>query len=448
MSEYHVKFIASDNGGPRYEHVIKDYEGVAALEGFEVFSALFGDGKGRYADVTNIVRAWGRFWPDNWKEILHGPPEAVAGSVKADDYAPDGLVIHSARYGVSEDEHLDVTEHLRALVKNDSLDIVVNNSTLTPNQNPYRGKRKALSVVYSYDGGEPMTIQRDEKDWLIIGQPQPRELTLEERSRHLNLLLATGPEGRETLLGQPVGNPAPVETEASVVAQLGTNTETPVRVDANMLNPPPMSVTALNDYLIRKFSISPQRLKAPMPIELRDFHRNDLAQLFAELRFKRGAEIGVAEGNYSEVLLKANPECELLLVDPWHHYSDNPQGKSKERHEFAYNETLRKTEGYNVKFVARHSMDAVFEVGNDSLDFCYIDGNHLFDYVMQDLIEWSKRVRSGGVVSGDDYYQLDQKRWIGGGVVEAVQAYTDAHQIPIWYIFAGHKSVDFMWCKP
>ena len=151
------------------------------------------------------------------------------------------------------------------------------------------------------------------------------------------------------------------------------------------------------------------------------------------------------------MLLKANSQLErLFLIDPWHAYSDNPQNKTKEKHEYAYNETKRRVcqPGWHVTLDARYSMEAVQDVAEDSLDFVYIDGNHLFDFVMQDLIEWSKRVRSGGIVSGDDYYALDQKRWVGGGVVEAVQAYTNAHRIPIWYIFAGHKSTDFMWVKP
>jgi hypothetical protein len=354
-------------------------------------------------------------------------PEATAGSVRADDYNGVGrLIIHYAFYGDGSgyaDKSVDVTQRVRELVKDDSLDIVVNNATLTPGQNPFRGKKKKLKLAYSYatanGDGEQVVVTRDEKDWLIIGQMQ-----------------------------QPKPAPIMADSHESTVA----------RAEAGISITPaaqgvPMSAVALNDYLIRKFSISPQRLRGPMPIELRDFHRNDLAQLFAELGFKRGAEIGVAEGNYSEVLLKANPECELLLVDPWHAYSDNPQNKSKEKHELAYTETLRKIAPYRGATTAmKTSMDAVREIAdklpNHLLDFCYIDGNHLFDYVIQDLIEWSKRVRSGGIVSGDDWYQLDQKRWVGGGVVEAVQVYTNAHRIPVWYVFAGHKSVDFMWVKP
>lgn len=43
---------------------------------------------------------------------------------------------------------------------------------------------------------------------------------------------------------------------------------------------------------------------------------------------------------------------------------------------------------------------------------------------MEDLIEWSKKVRVGGIVSGDDYYHFRK-----AGVIEAVDAYTAAHGI-------------------
>ena len=326
------------------------------------------------------------------------------------------LRIVSARYGILgsmppfREHSIDVVERIRSLVQNNSLDIVVNNSTLTPNQNPFRGKKKVLLLTYSYGNDDGITVERPEKDWLIIGQAKRTE--------------ESGGLIFETTVDYNIG-------------------------PASKLSQSPLSAPALNDYLIRKFSISSQRLRGPMPIELRDFHRNDLAALFAELGFKRGAEIGVAEGNYSEILLKANPECELLLVDPWHAYSGNPQNKSIEKHEFAYNEVARKTKDYpHVEIRQGYSMDVVGKILYDALDFCYVDANHLFDECVMDIIEWSKRVRSGGIVSGDDYYELDQKRWTGGGVVDAVQAYVKAHRIPIWYTFSGHKSYDYMWVKP
>lgn len=430
-------------------------------------------------------------WPKNWREVLYATrkPRVIGVGIPAMDNAgndlgniandlPDAdmsLKIHKAHYGIGSLEDIDVRERLQSLVKNSSLDIIVNNSTLTPNQNPFRGKKKQLNVIYSFDGsGKQVTRRVEEKDWLIIGPPRQRDdatgdLPAEKveaglRQGILEPELVITDEGLKEVavyvvgseLIDPIGSRAAAEFIAKRDGREDDVRDTQESFQRAMslvgvkpLTSPPTTAATLNDFLIRKFNISPQRLRGPMPIELRDFHRNDLAQLFAELGFKRGAEIGVAEGKYSEVLLKANPECGLLLVDPWHHYSANPQGKSKEKHEFAYNEAKRKMADYhNVEFLAVTSMTAVPTVDDDSLDFCYIDGNHLFDYVIQDLVEWSKRVRSGGIVSGDDYYALDQKRWVGGGVVEAVQAYTNAHRIAVWYLFTGHKSVDYMWVRP
>ncbi len=372
-------------------------------------------------------------WPDNWEEVLYTErkPRAVVfgNAVTAQLHAPDedmkaspldGLRIHEARYGVIDSlnwllESRDVTARVTSLVKNNSLDIIVNNSTLTPGENLFRGKKKRLVIQYSYDGNSETAIHRDEKDWLIIGQVQSGEIYIKR--------------------DQPVikVSDVPDDGQYHAITVVGTK---------------PLSALALNDYLIRKFAISPQRLRGPMPIELRDFHRNDLAQLFAELGLKRGAEIGVAEGNYSEVLLEANPTCELLLVDPWHAYSDNPQNKSKEKHEFAYNETLRKTKPYpNVKIDMRYSMDAVRDVADGTLDWIYLDAHHSYPFIMSDLIFWSRKVRSGGIVAGDDVYRLDESRW-GAGPMEAIYDYTRAMRINPWFLIDAHRSTDFFFVKP
>ena len=381
---------------------------------------------------TLIERFWPvPTWPENWEELVYGSnkktssitvgvmvnhSDAVDRNVGVSNSA---LTLHSAHYGISDTQYLDVRDVLQQSVVGGSLDIVVTNDSLKVG-NPFRGQKKRLTVTYSYDSNEPVTVTRDERDWLIIGGSARYVKGVDSAAKVA--------EGFKQL-GKAVDEAAVSITTLGAVIKGGA--------------------AALNDLLIRRFHIHDRRLRGPMPIEVSSFHRDDLAKLFAELGFTKGAEIGVAEGNYSEVLLKANPDCRLLLVDPWHAYSSNPQNKSKERNEFAYREVQRKTAPYpNVKLDMRYSMDAVKDVPDSSLDFVYVDGNHLFDFAVMDLIEWSRKVRSGGLVTGDDYYALDQKRWKGGGVVEAVQAYVNAHQIPIWYIFQGHKSVDFAWVKP
>src|SRR4030043_324746 len=45
--------------------------------------------------------------------------------------------------------------------------------------------------------------------------------------------------------------------------------------------------------------------------------RTKLAELFGELGFTKGAEIGVRAGENAAVLLSKNPNLHLILIDPW-----------------------------------------------------------------------------------------------------------------------------------
>ena len=83
-------------------------------------------------------------------------------------------------------------------------------------------------------------------------------------------------------------------------------------------------------------------------------------------------------------------------------------------------------------------MEAVEDFADESLDFVYIDGNHDFRYIAEDLAEWTKKVRIGGIISGHDYFfTLPKKsaRWDVGFVLDA---YIKAYQIKNWFLL-GRK---------
>ena len=155
----------------------------------------------------------------------------------------------------------------------------------------------------------------------------------------------------------------------------------------------------------------------------------DLIKYFNELGFKKGAEIGVAGGMFSEAICLAIPGLELWCVDIWHPYKGNRWSGSKERNENGFKGATERLAKYNTHIMREMSMDAVKKFRRGSLDFVFIDSNHAYDYVMQDLIEWTKRVKIGGVVSGDDYYVFKKGHQNYAGVVEAVNDYTKAHGI-------------------
>jgi len=158
--------------------------------------------------------------------------------------------------------------------------------------------------------------------------------------------------------------------------------------------------------------------------------RDGLAKWMGEWGFKKGAEIGVRAGKFSEVLCKAMPGLELKCVDPWTTGDYRARMIGAEKQEAYYQECVKRMSQYpNVEIIRRTSMDAVMGIPDESLDFVYIDGCHEFDYVMTDLIMWAKKVRQDGIISLHDYYRFKR-----AGVVEAINVYTHMHKVHEWFL--------------
>jgi len=179
----------------------------------------------------------------------------------------------------------------------------------------------------------------------------------------------------------------------------------------------------------------------PSPVKLEKFSREKLAKIFGKLGFKKGAEIGVAGGRHSAGICQRVPGLDLLCVDTWARYRENPRGGPQEQHDKNYELAQTRLAQYNATLVRAKSMDAVRDVPYGSLDFCYIDGNHSFDYVMTDMVEWGRRVRQDGIIAGHDYYPF---KW--AGVIEAVEAYVRAHHVPEWFVTV-EREPSWFFCK-
>jgi predicted O-methyltransferase YrrM len=168
--------------------------------------------------------------------------------------------------------------------------------------------------------------------------------------------------------------------------------------------------------------------------------RDMLGELFFELGYKVGAEIGVQAGIFSAVLCKAIPGLKLYCVDPWTPFSITTSDQAKQDKYFEHAEKLLSP--YNVEFIKKTSMEAVKSFADGSLDFVYIDGLHDFDNVVMDIVCWAPKVRSGGIVSCHDYNHGYQQ-----GVVYAVDAYTRAHNIQLWYMTPFDKPQSVFWVR-
>jgi hypothetical protein len=202
------------------------------------------------------------------------------------------------------------------------------------------------------------------------------------------------------------------------------------------------------DFIYNKFNLS---RRARSPIEIPNYGRFQLVHLFKELGFKVGAEIGVFKGEYAEAICKANPTVTLYLVDVWMNYADfhiNGMEGAKEQ-------ALKRLEPYDTHVLHMDSIEAAKQIQDESLDFVYIDGNHDWLHVAQDLYYWHRKVRTGGIIAGHDYKKLRLPSQ-NMHATSAVNGFTDAYQIKPWFLLGTRaktpglirdKSRSFMWVK-
>lgn len=187
------------------------------------------------------------------------------------------------------------------------------------------------------------------------------------------------------------------------------------------------------------------------PINLRVSRHRELIALWRDLGYTVGAEIGTEAGRYAEEICRGVPGLKLYCVDPYLAYARYTDHVSQSRLDNFYNvavSRLNKQNKFDAEIIRATSLEAVKRFAPGSLDFVFIDGNHHFDFVVQDIIAWAPIVRPGGIVAGHDYKPEGSERTpIPFGVIEAVNAYTIAHKISQWYVVKGDKCPSWFWVK-
>jgi len=96
----------------------------------------------------------------------------------------------------------------------------------------------------------------------------------------------------------------------------------------------------------------------------------------------------------------------LHLVDPWV-FADGEVKISQEEMDLLYESVVKRfapeTESGQVVIHRKFSHEIANLFGDNSLDWVYIDGDHSYEVVKEDLELASKMVKHGGIISGDDY---------------------------------------------
>jgi hypothetical protein len=181
-------------------------------------------------------------------------------------------------------------------------------------------------------------------------------------------------------------------------------------------------------------------------------HRDDLIDALPSLIGNgKGVEIGVFKGHFSKVIL-SKWEGTLYMVDVWRGLGDEYEDMSNHNnHSDAFLNTMKNIEGYEDRGVMiRATSKVASEIFEDeSLDFVYIDANHAYDFVVEDINLWFPKLKKGGVFAGHDYLGMDwytDPNFCPNGKDKYI--YTNTYQGTQYYngIFGVNPAVD-EFCK-
>lgn len=121
-----------------------------------------------------------------------------------------------------------------------------------------------------------------------------------------------------------------------------------------------------------------------------------------------GVEVGLWKADFAYSILESNSRLSWIAVDPY-----APYGR-KRRTQPEWDDIHRRVMGKmapfgdRFKLIRKMSRDAIHDIP-DGVDFVFIDGNHDFDVVYDDILEYERKVRVGGILAGHDYIQRVKK---------------------------------------
>ena len=152
-----------------------------------------------------------------------------------------------------------------------------------------------------------------------------------------------------------------------------------------------------------------------------------------------GAEIGVWQGDFSDALLRRVKPQQLHLIDPWAAVDDEVHAASRygqattqaqmdDLHRAVLDRFADQIGSGQVVVHRKRSDEAAIDIADASLDWVYIDGDHSYDAVLADLRNYAIKVRSGGLLIGDDFVVAS---WWGDSVVRAVKDFAEEQNLTV-----------------
>jgi hypothetical protein len=145
----------------------------------------------------------------------------------------------------------------------------------------------------------------------------------------------------------------------------------------------------------------------------KDTNRQELIKrIGVEFPNGKAVEVGTFTAEFSREIMKIWAGT-LYMVDVWSpldptQYIDASNHGNFEKGAI-YGAAIDNIAGYENRaiMVRANSEKASDMFVDESLDFVYIDANHAYDYVVQDIELWYPKVKPGGYLCGHDYIDMN-----------------------------------------
>jgi SAM-dependent methyltransferase len=171
------------------------------------------------------------------------------------------------------------------------------------------------------------------------------------------------------------------------------------------------------------------------------------------------AEVGVYRGDFSQMILEQAKPAELYLIDSWRydlkelnpfsdtpenfsafrgkihwdHFGDDPQGAQDRNFDYVRS---RFAGAANVNVIRANSVEGIQGLTDGHFDVIYIDANHQYEYALRDMMEARKKLKPGGILLLNDFYEgpggAEQNLGVVGATNTFVKRY-DFHYVAMTY---------------
>lgn len=158
-------------------------------------------------------------------------------------------------------------------------------------------------------------------------------------------------------------------------------------------------------------------------------------------------EIGVWRGGFSEQIIKICRPKEFYGVDPYELFpgmvsAPGPEYNTQSDLDALCTSVATKLKKLGHTLIRQRSLDAAKNFADLSIDMVYIDGDHTYEGCMADIQAWWPKVKSGGILMGDDYFEHKTGKGFDFGVIPAVDTFVAENNLTL----ETHNCRTPQWC--